>query len=74
MMINKHETLYGDVVFDKIPAHYADERIEVLSSRIDELLKVHWLERDSKLLNQLLKAKEWWQEFKELYCEETQTA
>ena len=70
MLYSKHEESYGEADFTPIPSHYIDERLVVLDKRIDEVLEDNWIERDCKLLNKLLRAKQFWLNFKELYCEE----
>ena len=44
----------------EIPEEVIVRRVELLRANIDELLKVHYFERDNERINKVLKAIEFW--------------
>jgi len=60
---NKTEYLYGSYSPEPIPKEIAKKRIEALDKHIAELIEVDFWKRDCKRLNDVLKAKEFWEKF-----------
>ena len=53
--------LYGDdVEVPEVPADIIVRRVELLRDNLDELLKVHYADRDGKRCNDIIKAIKFW--------------
>ena len=57
--------LYGeDVKVPTIPEEVADKRIELLHEHLERLLEVGYTDRDNMRINEIIKAKKFWNQLK----------
>lgn len=58
MLTNKE--LYGISDVPLIPKEVANKRIDLLDEHLAELMSCHFMNRDNHIINEILKAKEFW--------------
>jgi len=64
--MKSNEYLYGtDVEVPEVPAYIAMRRISLLEDNLEELLKVNYMERDSKRVAKVQKAIDFWRKLGE---------
>ena len=60
MKTNKY--LYNTDDVPQVPEEIIMRRVELITDLIEELLEVHYLERDTVRINDLVRAKQFWLE------------
>ena len=62
--MRSNEYIYGEgVEVPEVPAEVIMRRLEALDEHLDELMKVHYMDRDPHRIEAVLKAKDFWRRF-----------